>query len=94
MRKNHNIILVCYFNTMGDVYLVALVASIVYVIFRFIEMRFIDKTDKPLKSLVKDTLWVYLSIVFSNYIYDEFAQEISLDSSSVPTEVFTNAPDF
>ena len=42
--------------------IVGLVVSVCYLLFKFIEMRFVLKENKPLKVLVRDTVLVYLSV--------------------------------
>ena len=67
-----------------------LVVAIMYVIFRFIEMRFILKENKPLKVLFRDTIIVYLSTVSGLFVLDQFATNIG---RSAP-KVFTDIPNF
>ena len=67
-----------------------LVVAIMYVIFRFIEMRFILKENKPLKVLFRDTIIVYLSTVSGLFVLDQFASNIG---KSAP-KVFTDIPNF
>ncbi len=67
-----------------------LVVAIMYIIFRFIEMRFILKENKPLKVLFRDTIIVYLSTVSGLFVLDQFATSIG---KSAP-KVFTDIPNF
>ena len=67
-----------------------LVVAIMYVIFRFIEMRFVLKENKPLKVLFRDTIIVYLSTVSGLFVLDQFATNIG---KSAP-KVFTDIPNF
>tara|TARA_B100000575_G_scaffold294536_1_gene311255 strand:+ start:21092 stop:21319 length:228 start_codon:yes stop_codon:yes gene_type:complete len=67
-----------------------LVVAIMYVIFRFIEMRFILKENKPLKVLFRDTIIVYLSTVSGLFVLDQFASNVG---KSAP-KVFTDIPNF
>ena len=68
----------------------ALVIAGIYLLLRFLEMRFVLKENKPLKLLARDTLLVYLSVLLGNFI---IAQMGGLDISRAP-EVFTNSPGF
>ena len=61
-----------------------------YVIFRFIEMRFVLKENKPLKVLFRDTIIVYLSTVSGLFVLDQFASNVG---KSAP-KVFTDIPNF
>ena len=74
-----------------SIFITGLSVSIVYLLFRFIEMRFILKENKPLKILFRDTLTVYLSVVLGNFVITQIIPETLQDS--VP-KVFTNQPDF
>ena len=75
----------------NSIYLIGFAVSTAYLIFKFIEMRFILKENKPLKILFRDTLTVYLSVVLGNFVTTQIIPETLQDS--VP-KVFTNQPDF
>ena len=69
----------------------ALIISIVYLLFKFIEMRFIIKKNKPLKELVREALLVYLSVLAGYFIIEQI---IPLKSALQVPKVFTDTPDF
>ena len=71
--------------------LAAVAIASVYVVFRFIEMRFILKENKPLKLLARDTLLVYLSVLLGNFVMEQLGGMKLADK--VP-QVFTNEPNF
>ena len=58
-----------------SIFITGLSVSIVYLLFRFIEMRFILKENKPLKILFRDTLTVYLSVVLGNFVMTQIIPE-------------------
>jgi hypothetical protein len=62
-----------------------------FLLFKFIEMRFVLKENKPLKILIRDTLIVYLSVLLGSFVMEQLGGSVLL--SKVP-EVFTNNPDF
>ena len=74
---------------MSNYFIIVLISSIMYLVFKFIEMRFILKENKPLKELFRDTLIVYLSVVAGLFVSDQFNSKVS----SAP-KVFTDAPNF
>jgi hypothetical protein len=74
-----------------SIFISGLSVSVVYLLFRFIEMRFILKENKPLKLLFRDTLIVYLSVVIGNVVLTQIIPDNLQES--VP-KVFTNQPDF
>jgi len=67
--------------------------SIIYLVFRFIEMRFILKTQKPkpMKVLMRDSLIVYFSIVVGDFVLSQFLESSVAKSG---TEAFIDQPDF
>jgi hypothetical protein len=74
---------------MSNYFIVGLISSIMYIIYKFIEMRFILKENKPLKELFRDTLIVYLSVISGLFVSDQFHAKIS----KAP-QVFTDMPNF
>ena len=68
------------------------VVSVIYILVRFLEMRFILKENKPLKTLARDGLIVYFSVIGGDFIM----QQIQPLSENVTSKVaaFTNQPDF
>jgi len=73
-------------------FILASVIAIVYVLFLFLEMRFILKENKPMKGLLRDGLLVYLSVLLGDFILNQLGP-LSNSVSRAPA-VFTNAPDF
>ena len=74
-----------------SIFITGFSVAIIYLLFKFIEMRFILKENKPVKLLARDTLLVYLSVLLGNFVMKQLgASEIS---TKVP-QVFTNNPDF
>ena len=49
-------------------FMLSTAVSVIYLLIRFIEMRFITKETKPLKTLIRDALLVYVSSL-SGFIY-------------------------
>ena len=75
----------------NSIFFTGVAIAAVYLIFRFIEMRFILKENKPLKILARDTLLVYLSVVLGHFILQQFG---NMDMAVKVPQVFTNEPDF
>ena len=46
---------------MNNILINSFIISFIYLILKFLEMRFIIKENKPLKDLLKDTIYVYIS---------------------------------
>ena len=53
---------------MDNIFIIAAVISIIFLIVKFIEMRYIEKDSKPLKLLIRDALLVYFSVVSGYFI--------------------------
>ena len=79
---------------MESIFVIAAVISILFFIAKFIEMRFIEKENKPLKELIKDTLIVYISVLSGFYLLDQLSPMMeSVSSDNIPA-VFTGNPEF
>ena len=69
----------------------ALVIAGLYLLMRFLEMRFILKENKPLKILLREAVMVYLSVLGGDFII----QQLEPLKAIVGTpSVFTTPPDF
>ena len=66
------------------------VSAVLYILFRFIEMRFILKENKPLKNLFRDGILVFLSVFLGKFVL----KQISVVSFEKTPDVFINEPDF
>ena len=73
-------------------FLLASAVAIVYILFRFIEMRYVMKENKPLKILFRDTLLVYISALIGNFVLNQIVPLQNIMSGD--PKVFTNDPDF
>ena len=74
-----------------SVFVTGVAVACAYVLFRFIEMRFILKENKPVKILARDTLVVYLSVILGCFIMKQIG---GMNIVSKVPQVFTNTPDF
>lgn len=80
---------------MENIFIVAAVISITYLIAKFIEMRFVEKENKPLKLLIRDSLLVYFSVIIANFILEQLNPMIqSAGASQNATPIFTDNPGF
>lgn len=76
----------------NSIFYISFAVSFCYLVFKFIEMKFIVKDNVPVKLLARDTLLVYLSVLLGNFVYSQIGGIDNL-VSKVP-EVFTNSPEF
>ena len=58
---------------MQDKLLVALIISIIYIIFKFMDMRFVQKDNKtPPKMLLKESVYSFVSCLGGLYLVEYF----------------------
>ena len=80
---------------MENIFIIAAVISVIFLISKFIEMRFVEKETKPLKLLIRDALLVYFSVVFGDFVIGQINPMIKGGSNaSTVTPVFTDNPGF
>lgn len=78
---------------MENIFLISAIIAAVYFLVKFIEMRFILKESRPLKSQLRDGLLVYLSTVVALFIYDNVSDTNKV-VGNVETPAFTGMPGF
>jgi len=80
---------------MDNIFIIAAVISVIFIITKFIEMRFIEKESKPLKLLIRDALLVYLSVISGYFILQQLKPIMQEGgNSAAATQVFTDNPEF
>jgi|UniRef100_A0A6C0LVR2 hypothetical protein len=70
--------------------MISSVAAFLFLLFKFVEMRFIDKENKPLKVILKDAIIVFISTFVGMLAIQQFPNV----SDEGQAAVFTNSPDF
>ena len=75
-----------------SIFIIGIAISSIYLIGKFIEMRFILKENKPLKVLFRDTLLVYVSVIIGSFVLDQISSGTLTGGG--PPQVFTNDPSF
>jgi len=78
---------------MDNIFVIAAIISVIFIIAKFLEMRFIEKESKPLKLLIRDALVVYFSVVFGDFVIRQINPVVSGGGAKV-TPVFTDNPGF
>jgi hypothetical protein len=79
---------------MDNIFVTAAIISVIFIIAKFIEMRFIDKEAKPLKFLIRDTLLVYVSVIMGYFILSQLKPMIQEGGAISTPQVFTGNPEF
>jgi hypothetical protein len=77
-----------------NIFVLAGIVSVVFVLMKLAEQKFVDKESKPMKLIVRDALVVYISVVSGDFILDQLNPFIEVDRASSTPEVFVDNPDF
>jgi len=76
----------------SNIFITSAFISLIYLIAKFFEMRFIEKESKPFKFLLRDTLLVYFSVIISHFIMEQLNPIMSGGAKITP--VFVDNPGF
>lgn len=79
---------------MTNIFVLAAIISIVFLLAKFLEMRYIEKESKPLKLLIRDSFLVYFSVIITNFVIHQINPVIKGVTSTKITPVFTDNPGF
>lgn len=77
---------------MKNIFINSAFISIIFLIMKFFEMRIVEKENKPLKFLVRDTLLVYFSVLTWYFLSNQFNAIVQSNKNS--PEIFTDNPNF
>jgi len=77
----------------NSLYVVVLI-TICFGVFKYLEMKFVDKKPKPLKELIRETFIVFLSSYFGFMLYDQLQTIEGITDTKPSTNVFVDKPDF
>ena len=82
-------------SSTSNLFIVGLAVAIVYFLFKFLEMRFINPDEsKPLKLMVRDTLMVYISSVIGVFVLTQSSVADAIGEVVDATPKFVHAPAF
>jgi len=83
---------------MEDILSVSFFIAVVYFIIRFIEMNFIDKEQKSMKFIFKDTLFVFVAVNLGNFFISQIFGQGGLTGGdnmvNKAVDAFTGEPGF
>jgi hypothetical protein len=79
---------------MDNIFVTAAIISVIFIIGKFIEMRFVDKESKPLKLLIRDALLVYISVIMGYFVLGQLKPIIQEGGAISTPQVFTGNPEF
>lgn len=79
---------------MSNIFLIAGIVAGIFCLCKFIEMRFIEKEDKPFKLLIRDSLIVYISVICGHFMIDQLAPFMDDAVTNSAPNVFVDNPAF
>ena len=86
---------------MESIITLAALISIIFFIIKFLEIKFLNKENKPIKELVVDTIIVFVSCILSLVLSEQFSilKDIPFISKNNPIsnnqlQAFSSSPDF
>ena len=82
---------------MENFYIVSITISIIYVVLKFIEMRFISKENVAIKEIIRDTVMVFISTICGMFIIDQIKPLVTVIKTTTGTQpptVIADAPGF
>jgi hypothetical protein len=88
---------------MENLFLIAMITTVLFIGIKFIEMKYLEKEMKPLKELARDGLVVFVStiiasygFVYSNSSINDFFNIITENKvmNTNTTQIFTDNPGF
>jgi hypothetical protein len=92
-------------NSLDKILLIASFITLLFCIFKFVEMKFIDKEMKPLKTVIRDAAYVLGSSLIGVFVFlnmntsiKDFMNVITdsknIEVTSSTTQIFTGEPGF
>ena len=75
-------------------FITAGILAFIFFIGKFLEMRYVEKESKPLKFLIRDSLLVYVSVVFGLFIISQLSPVMHETSLLENPIAFTDNPPF
>jgi hypothetical protein len=79
---------------MNNIFFTAAIISFIFLLIKFLEMRFFEKENKPFKLLIRDTLLVYFSVIVGFFLLEQLKPVLNNDTIISSPNVFTDNPDF
>jgi len=88
---------------MEQIVLLSFLITVLFCVFKVVEMKYLEKEDKPLKFLVRDAIVVFICSLLATFLFENMEHHLN-DFFNVVTEttvlhanntqVFTDTPGF
>jgi len=88
---------------MEKVFILSIVVTCIFVIIKGLEMKYVDKEWKPLKTIIRDAVIILVSSIIGSFLYfhmdgslTDFLNVVTDNKSfnMSATQIFTDAPGF
>ena len=88
---------------MEKVFILSIVVTCIFVIIKVLEMKYVDKEWKPLKTIIRDAVIILVSSIVGSFLYfnmdgslTDFLNVVTDNKSfnMSATQIFTDAPGF
>jgi hypothetical protein len=89
---------------MEQVFILAISITLLFFVFKIVEMKYLEKEDKPFKLIFRDTIVVFVSSIAASFTYFYFNKHIHdffniitatpTLNTAANTPVFTDEPGF
>jgi len=79
---------------MNNIFFIAAVIAFIFLLIKFLEMRFFEKENQPFKILIRDTLLVYFSVIVGYFVLEQLNPVLNNETALSSPNVFTDNPDF
>lgn len=79
---------------MDNIFVISGIIAFIFLIVKFMEMRVIEKENKPLKLLIRDALVVYFSTLAGFFIIEQLNPVIDASMTPAQPSVFIDNPGF
>jgi hypothetical protein len=88
---------------MDNSFFIAIFTTILFCFSKFVEMKYLDEEPKPLKTVMRDAVAVFISSLTASYVYFNFNYVIhdffnvvtdTTTLNSATTQIFTDTPSF
>ena len=88
---------------MDNSFFIAIFTTILFCVSKFVEMKYLDDEMKPLKTIMRDAVAVFISSLTASYVYFNFNHVIhdffnvvtdTTTLNTATTQIFTDTPSF
>ena len=76
---------------MDNIYILGIIISFIFLISKIIEIKIIRKENLDLKSLIKDSMIIFICVILANFILEQINNQ---KNNFYEAPVFTDGPTF